>query len=104
VSGERNIGQTSFLFKPDGTYWQIWWANGTWGVPAEKFQGKSPEEVAAYLDEHRVCSDCGEELPNNKAAGEHFAGHYCETCWEKYKAMNNRRCGLCGQPLYCCNC
>jgi carbon storage regulator len=101
---EIRVKSALFWIKPDGTYLHIWWDGGNWRVPTEKFQGKSPEEVATYLDEHRICSSCGVELQNNEAAGEHFAGHYCGTCWEKYKAKNNRRCGTCGRPLYECTC
>jgi len=99
-----NIGQTTIRINPNGAYETIWWYNGNWSVPTKKFQDKKPEEVAAYLDEHRICSDCGEELPNNEVAGKHFAGHYCAACWEKYKARNSRRCGICGRPLYICTC
>ena len=98
------IGQVVLWRGFDGLYIAIWRKNGNWSVPLAVFQGKDPVEVAAFLEEHAVCSKCGITLPEAGPAGNHFAGHFCSTCWEDYKRKNARKCGVCHQPLYKCHC
>jgi len=59
------------------------------------------QEIKANIDK-LFCSCCNKEV--SEYAGRHFAGVYCEECWENYKKENSRRCGLCNSPLYECCC
>jgi hypothetical protein len=69
---------------------------------------KSPEDFLNYVIDNViskdkvVCSGCG--IITNKISGKHFAGVYCEKCFEEFKIENSSKCLICGKPLYKCTC
>jgi len=50
-----------------------------------------------------VCYRCQHENPS-PGAGRHFAGIFCQKCWEVYKTKNSRTCGKCRSPIWKCCC
>lgn len=50
------------------------------------------------------CSGCDKTFPKGTETGRHFAGKYCNPCWEVYKKKNYRVCLKCKCPLYECYC
>lgn len=48
------------------------------------------------------CSECGKVIGHYY--GQHFAGRFCNECWERYKRVNWNKCGMCNKPLYKCAC
>jgi len=49
------------------------------------------------------CNTCKKRIYPGEAHS-HFAGRYCDVCWDDYKIKNARKCRICGQPLYSCCC
>jgi hypothetical protein len=82
----------------------LWYNSGTKACPT--FDGRIlTEEILNEIEEKenkKICSDCGKEV--EEYAGSHFAGHYCEKCWDIYKKKHNGNCSLCGKFYYECCC
>lgn len=49
-----------------------------------------------------LCTHCGCRV--EKFAGSHFAGYFCDKCWNEYKINNSGKCGMCGSPRWECVC
>jgi len=86
-----------------------WMNDGRTVVRSESITGKPIDEVLELLyrlhDEHKyLCISCGKEVDANKNTKRHFAGVYCEKCWEEYKKRNSWKCPKCGNPAYMCYC
>ena len=54
------------------------------------------------LKDKTFCVSCSLEI--NGKPNRHFAGVYCNTCWEKYRSNNKSICSICRKPYYECHC
>lgn len=107
---------------PDGiTLWikdfkvtNVWINNGATSVTFNTIKKYVPDlnpiKVINWIRQElinknkRTCSMCGKIIHISDIAGSHFAGQYCNKCWEIYKNNNSRRCYICGSPQYECVC
>lgn len=90
-----------------GIITEAWLNKGNITVPTKAYYGLTPDQFftkAERLVEKNQCwcCECGKIIDRDSAY--HFAGHFCNKCWEEYKKKNSRRCGICGVPLYRCSC
>ena len=68
------------------------------------FKDKTPVEAINYIRtfQGNLCTFCGEHMTEIKH--KHFAGIYCDKCWEEHKARNSGTCSICHKHYYECTC
>jgi len=93
--------------------YNAWVDDGGTSVPESVYDSASGgDEIIEVIrnirsvvhDGKRWCTSCGDILEDDEVAGTHFAGVFCDECWEDYKEGNNGMCGLCGKKRYECVC
>lgn len=97
----RDLGtETSFSPKTGSA----WMDTGLWKLPG-RYTLAELQPVIERWDGTGwgPCSRCGTEI-NKDDAAQHFAGRYCDFCWEEYKDEHDWICKMCGQPAYRCHC
>ena len=101
------------LWIKDGAVTSAWHRCGQIAVETEHMKQYVPLlaptgviEMLRHMDKRNevFCSNCGKVIHISKIAGSHFAGIWCDGCWEDYKKANGEKCLKCGSPRYKCCC
>ena len=87
------------LWIKDNMVTSIWSDNGSTLIPLSVYEEFGLDGVRGK----KFCSMCFAEVVSERPH-RHFAGLYCDVCWETYKKENSRKCLICGRPEWSCTC
>lgn len=98
---EIKIGEHGVWWGPEEKF--LWTSDGRISLPNASSLEEAIASVARFDEGEFFCAGC-REWHDRPAAFQRFAGLYCQSAADLYKAENSRRCRLCGRPIWDCYC